>query len=97
MIKIVGITMFGFLCHKYLEGPTKLVFPTPDLNRLVSYVEGTLMIWAAWEVVLNGWGFTATQRNLIRMAFGFAVLFLGGGVVLSYIADALLGKRGEVA
>lgn len=96
MTTIIELVAFGAACHQILEGLVLKAFPTEDLNRLVSYVIGTLMVWSSFEIMLNQTNFNGSERLLIRLCFAFAVLFLGGGVVMSYLYDVLFGKRRTV-
>lgn len=91
--KLPFVFIFGWFCHKYGEPLTKVAFPSEGVNRLMSYGEGGLMIWATLEFMLAGMGFDKHERNKVSSAFGLGVSALGLGVLMSFMYNALFGEE----
>lgn len=102
MLELILASLAGFLGHK-LERPTRKWFPVhsgddgnydDDMNRLVSYVEGGLIIQAVSSCIFMA---TLPRKYAILASALEALTWLGvgTGTVLGYIFDGVRPRQSE--
>lgn len=91
MIQMMMSAAIGFIGHQ-LEIPTAHWFPrdggSDDVNRLVSYVEGGLLILLAFALWVSSLLPRKQALQAISVLAG-VLICVGSGTVLGFIADGL--------
>jgi len=95
MIEFILSALAGFIGHQ-LEGPTAHWFPREsgddDLNRLVSYVEGGLIMRVMFGLLVER-SLPHTQAKTAEGVLDCVLMGVGVGTVLGYISDGLGGRK----
>lgn len=95
MIEFISSTLAGFIGHM-LERPTAHWFPRDagddDLNRLISYIEGGLILRVMFGLLLER-ALPHQEAKTAAGVFDSVLMGVGVGTVMGYISDGIGGRK----
>jgi len=92
MIQTFALSVvLGWFGHKLKPG-TRELFPSDSTNRLVSYAEGSLLIFAAFVILTSG-RMERQDRETAMTQLLVSMLAIGLGTTVGTIADYVRAER----